>query len=231
MLRAASIWPVMQGDTWRFVIDQGVTLADVPVLWEDTISSRTTDAQLGHGTVSAEPTEVQVAFLDEDKDWDQKEVWVTPGTPAASRRIQRVQAFGATRRTQITRYGNRVYTQAGSGGMSLRLRASPKYIDMEAGDVFRYRSNRLGIDAYWRVFRILWGNDEPLLKIEAIPYVLAVYGQQEAVQSTDKSSATTESSRAVPAIVSRPRSPTGPTLPGARRPKRAKMAIAAKRVT
>lgn len=190
MLRPSGIWPVMQGNTWKCVIDQAVDLTAVTTVTEDgadrTIVSDT--FEIGHDAQVNRPTEVQATFLDRERDFDQKQVWVTPGEPATSRRIQRITAFGETRRTAVTRYTNRVYTQATADGLQPRFKVRPSALNFEAGDVIRLVSTRLGIDDYFRVFRLAFGTEDYFVSVECIPYVRAVYGQQSATQTTDTSS-------------------------------------------
>lgn len=188
LLRPAGIWPVLQGNTWRFVIDQAVDLTAVPTIWDDTTSGRIAEGSLSaeHDSITQKPTEIQVSFLDETQDYDRKEVWLAPQQPSSSRRIQRIDAFGVVRRSEVIRYADRVYKQATSSGIGVSFRVSPQELDFEAGDVIRLRSSRKGIDGYWRILSISFGTDDFFINVEAVPYISAAYGNEDGVQQTQR---------------------------------------------
>lgn len=231
LLRPAGIWPVLQGNTWKFVIDQAADLDSVPVVWDDTTATSVADSTLAveHGPVSGEPTEVQVSFLDETADFDRKEVWVAPAEPASNRRIQRIEAYTITRRTEATRYANRVYTQASAGGLGLRMAISPAHIHFEAGDVVRVRSSRKGIDGYWRVMSLRFSTSDYFVQVEAMPYVRAVYGQQAAPQTTRVTVVSPQATRVAVAQTTRATASSGTTTTTRTRPRR--MAARMRRVS
>lgn len=206
ILRPGMVWPVLQGNVWKFVIDQGVDTASLTTIWDDT-----TDADTGEDSLRAYrdsrsrvPSEIQLAFLEDVEDFDRKHVWISPQAPGDERRIQRIDGTGTTRRTEAVRYANHVYTQARSGGLTLNFSVRPERLDLEAGDVFRFRSSRIGFNGTWRVARLSWGTRDYFVRVEAIPYVPAVYGQQGLPFTVLESSVRTQRKTALTPVVSTP---------------------------
>lgn len=213
ILRPHRCFPVLQGNTWRFVKDDAVTLADVPVVYEDTTAQRVVrdSVRLAHDSVARLPTELQTRFLDEEDDFESREIWIAPPTPTDDRRITQADLSGIVRRSEATRSSNALYKQLTAGGLTLEFVQSPGAINYEAGDVIRFISSRMSIDGYWRVARMEYGTADYFVRVQCLPYIPAVYGQQEGAQGTQRTGATSNTSRP-PTIVGRDVPvPTGPS--------------------
>lgn len=184
MLAPAHVIPVLQGDTWRFVIDQAVTLADCLTFYDDgngESNDTSPGATMSHEPVTSDVTELYVDFFDETAGWTRQQAVVAPSTPAESRRVKRIEIKGCTRPTQAKRYAQRVYAAATASpsipGAILTLHA--RGLPLEAGDVIRFVSQRLAFDGYLRI--VAMGFDAvkvPEVKLECIEYRPEVYGQQ-----------------------------------------------------
>lgn len=186
ILLPGRVWAVLRGNVWHFVLDKEVTLFDsvgvnaVPVLYDDTREGRTAQNSLAcsHDTIASVPTEVQVNFLDEEKEFQSKQVWVPiEETSTAPRRIRRVTSFGTIRWTEVARYGLFLFHKLRDSGVSLAVGAAPMALDFGVGDVIRVVSNRVGIDGWWRIHRMEFSTDDFFVQIQGKQYVPATYAQ------------------------------------------------------
>lgn len=192
MLLPARVIPVLRGNVWGFVIDRDVTLfnADgsdaVPVVYDDTSAGRTMKDSMScsHQPITSQITELQVVYYDRDDDFEQNEIWRAPTQPAADRRIERAQLHGTARITEATRYTEFLYQKQIQQGAQIGWAMAPGGLRLQAGDVVRVISQRLGIDFYVRVTK--WevdSSENMIVRVEAAQYIPAVYGQNFASQT------------------------------------------------
>jgi len=237
ILRPGRVLPVLQGNVWRFIIDDAVDLSAVTTVWEDGTSCRVAkdSAKARHDSYAAIPNEIQARFIDESDDWEFREVWKSPEVPTDQRRVQRIELFGITRRSEAVRTTNAVYKQANNGGMPMEFAVAPNALAFEAGDVIRFRSTRMGLDAYLRIVRVEFSTKDFFVRVQGIPYDPQVYGQQDARQTVPVTSSPTNTP---PPVVVVPRqaipgsaadnTPTTGTI--ARTTRRKKMPVKIRRV-
>lgn len=189
-LAPAQIVPVLRGNVWHFLVDQAVTLADCPVIYDDGgDDARTAKGSLvlAHPPITSQVTEIQCAYLDRDDDWDRAEVWVSPQASTDDRRIERVSAFGVTRSTQATEYAKFLQNRGSRPFISLSWSMTPGGLRLESGDVVRVISTRLGCDLYARIMRTeVDSTDSWVVRIEASEYVPEVYGQDATKSAVTK---------------------------------------------
>lgn len=187
MLAPGRVWPVLRGNVWHFILDAPVTLVDsvgadaVPVLYDDTKLGRTAKNSLSfsHDTVASVATEVQLTFLDREKEFQREPIWVTPQEPGGvERRIHRADAWGITTESEANRYGLWIYHNLRSQGATIGVAAAPSALNWAAGTVIRVISNRVGINGYWRIWDFDFGTDTYFVKITGKQYDPAIYGQQ-----------------------------------------------------
>lgn len=186
MLAPAHVIPVLRGSLWTFVIDQPVTLADCVTLYDDGSSGSMLAGTLTsrHGPVTSKVSELQTSFLDRESDWNESEFWVGPESPASVRRVERVAIWGVTRRSQAERYSRFLYSKLTTQGIDLAWAMTPAGLRLEAGDVVRVVSTRLGIDCYARIMSWEMDSTESMIvSVAAGEYVPSVYGQSRAASS------------------------------------------------
>lgn len=180
MLLPAQVVPVQRGNVWYFVVDRDEVRTGAFVITDDGKDGRTLKDSMGfaHQPITSRITELQVGYLDRDDDWQRAEVWVAPQVPATDRRIQRATAFGVTRASQATAFAQFLYAKQTQQGAIVSWGMVPSGVPIEAGDVLRVVSSRLGIDMYVRIMRwTLESTDELSVTIEGAEYVPQVYGQ------------------------------------------------------
>jgi hypothetical protein len=183
MLAAAFVVPVLQGDKLRFAIDQEVDLDDVPTFYDDGAgedNATKKGAGMQHVDPADDVTELYLDFFDEDEEWKRQPVIVSPREPAENRRIKRTEIVGCTRRTQATRVAAQLYKAATHAPSipDVSLMARPDAIDLEAGDVIRFISQRFAFDGYLRVVRMDFSASDYWVQLDCREYVPEVYGQQ-----------------------------------------------------
>ena len=183
MLAPAFVIPVLQGDRLRFAIDKTVDLDDVPVFYDDEAAGdegSRKGASMDHGDPSDDATELYLDFFDEAEDWKRQPVIVSPHETAENRRIKRMEIVGCTRRTQATRVAMQLFKAATHrpGIPDLTVTMRPDAMDLEAGDVFRFVSQRFAFDGYLRVVRMDFSTSDYWVSLDCREYVPEVYGQQ-----------------------------------------------------
>jgi len=186
MLAPSQVIPVLRGNVWAFVIDQAVTLSAVTTVNDDGTSGHVMAESMAiqHTPVTGKITELQLGYLDREDDHQHADVWFAPQDPASTRRVERATAFGCTRKSHATRFGSFLYEKLRQRGVSLSWQMSPAGLPIEAGDVVRVISSRLGIDLYARIMR--WEIDSTetmVVRIEAEQYIPAVYAQDTSKQT------------------------------------------------
>lgn len=186
ILSPGRVFAVLRGEVWHFVIDKEVTLKNsigedvVTVVYDDTKLGRTAKntLQLTRDSIARSPSQVQVMFLDEDQNWDQKEVWTTVNdSNPGPLRIERAQGYGITRVTEINRYAKFLYTALRQSGPRLNVAIGPLALDWGAGKVFRIISERANVDGYWRVSKITFNTKDFFIQAECRPYDPLMYSQ------------------------------------------------------
>jgi hypothetical protein len=192
MLAPSFVIPVLQGNKLKFVVDRALTdaeLAAVPVIYDDDSGDRTLSgpdalrtipgAGADHQSPVDDMTELYVTFYDELLGWTDQPVIVASHAPAPNRRVKRMEIKGCTRVSQATRYAQLMYAQATAAPSipGLTLTAKPR-IDLEAGDVVRFVSQRLDCDVYLRIHTISFDSGDYFIRLETKEYRPEVYGQQ-----------------------------------------------------
>lgn len=177
---AGRFWVVQQGTTWRFIDNSAVNLLDVPLVYDDTELGRTERQSLvlAHDSVVTRPTDLYVTYLDKDADFQEKQILVTlEDTHTEPRRVQRVRAFGVTRRSEAVRWALFNFTMLRADGVSVGLAVSPHALQFACGDVFKLISDDVGITGYFRVFELSTDTDMFYVQVDARPYDPQVYGK------------------------------------------------------
>ncbi len=173
------VFVYQQGNTWKFVYDGDVDLLDadgvdlVPVIYDSTIAGRTKkkSAKLGRPETHTIPTSLEIDYLRRDDDFRQKQVRVQlQDSHTEVVRHARADGFGITRQTELVRYANWKFARLRASGMNLAIGVSPQAMRLEAGDVFRFISARIGIDGWWRVFETVFGSDTFYVQIDGRQY-------------------------------------------------------------
>lgn len=188
ILAPASVVPVLDGNIWRLVIDRAVDLASVPVIYADGEEGSVLRATcaVSHPEVTARATELQVTYLDRDQDFQRREVWAAPESPADERRIERATAYGAARHTETRRYTEALYDRLTNPGLNASWAMTMGGLALESGDVVRLVSAALTLDIYVRIMRWeLRSTDGGDLYITCggAEYVPAAYGQERPASS------------------------------------------------
>lgn len=189
ILAPAQIIPIMEGNVWKFVIDKPVDLTTVSTIYCDGTDGKVlrATANIAHQEITSEATELQITYLDRHEDFQRREVWVAPKTPATNRRVERATAFGVDRASEARRYAEFLHSKMTNQGLQVSWAMIPHGLPFEAGDVVRLISTRLGLDLYVRILRwTLRGTQGKQLYIECAgaQYVPAAYGQTAPVTTT-----------------------------------------------
>jgi hypothetical protein len=185
MLAPAFVIPVLQGDVWKFVIDGPVSDEDlvdtsiVPVFYDDNAgedNATAPGAGADHEPLTANVTDLFVDFYDENKGWTRQPVLMVPRIPTLNRRTKRVEIRGCTRLSQATRYTQMLYAQSTAGPTvpMFTLTGRPR-IDLEAGDVVRFVSQRLACDVYLRIVSMSFDSGDYFVKYETKEYRADIY--------------------------------------------------------
>jgi hypothetical protein len=145
----------------------------------------TLDSSLGvdRSSISTKASEIEVVFLDNSKDHEKNSAWSGPLAPAGERRVKRVEMFGVCRRTEAQRIADDIRLKAENEGRDGVFRATPRVLELEPCDVFRYTSARLAIDAYFRVQEMSFGTGW-FVAVSSREYVPAAWRQQRPSRAT-----------------------------------------------
>lgn len=186
MALSGRLFVYQSGTQWRFVKDDAVTLVDsngddlVDVIYDSTIAGRTQQksAKLGHAALLNRPTTLLVEYLRRDDDFLQRYIQVTlQDSHNEVTRTHRATAFGITRRSEANRYALFLFNQMREPGLSLGVAVSPQALTYELGSVKRFVSDRIGVDAYFRVFEFSTDGDTFFVQLDLRQYVPSVYEQ------------------------------------------------------
>lgn len=191
MLAPSFVIPVLQGDMWKFVIDRALTAAELATIDADPVyddgegpnnDTAQGSANGSHDPLTSDVTQLYVNFYDETNEWERNPVIVTnyDAPTSETTRVKRAEIRGCTRPSEATRHAQRLYAAATATpsipGMRLTLR--PRGIHYEAGDVFRFISNRLACDLYLRIVRMAFDFDKiPQVRLECTEYRPDAYAQ------------------------------------------------------
>jgi len=195
MLAGSQVYPLQSGGTWKFPKD--VEAASVMALTDDDLHGG--ECSMSFSSREERPDQLEVAFNDEDLDYELGSLLVRPPAPEVEARVsRRVDYTGVRRRTQVERVASREILAMRRNVRSFNLVGAPRrLLALEAGDFVTLTSTRLQVTALLcRVVQVRWGSNL-LPGIKLVEYDSTIDNKSEQGSAT----LTQSPSKSAPAFV------------------------------